>query len=87
MIGVGPFLPCDNTSLENYSSADFIFSLKVMALIRLLMPDINIPATTAMETICKNGRLKALQCGANVVMPAVAEYKYRKIILYIQIKL
>lgn len=78
MVGVGPFLPSDNTPLVNYSVADFTLSLKVMALIRLLMPDINIPATTAMETISKNGRLKALQCGANVVMPAIAEYKYRK---------
>ena len=36
---------------------------------RLLLPDINIPATTAMETLHPQGRLLALQCGANVVMP------------------
>ena len=39
-----------------------------MALTRLLLPDINIPATTAMETLAKSGQLFALQSGANVVM-------------------
>ena len=45
---------------------------------RLLLPDINIPATTAMETLHPQGRLLALQCGANVVMPNVTEGNYRK---------
>lgn len=78
MIGVGPFIPCENTPLANLKAGDFMLSLKTMALIRLLMPKINIPATTAMETLCKNGRIKALQSGANVIMPAIAEYEYRK---------
>lgn len=78
MIGVGPFIPCQNTPLESLETGDFTLSLKAMALIRLLMPFINIPATTAMETLYKDGRAKALQSGANVVMPAIADYKYRK---------
>ena len=45
---------------------------------RLLLPDINIPATTAMETLHPQGRLLALQCGANVVMPNVTATVYRK---------
>jgi biotin synthase len=49
-----------------------------MSIIRLLMPDINIPATTAMETLNPNGRIIALQSGANVVMPNVTEGEYRK---------
>ena len=44
---------------------------------RLLLPDINIPATTAMETLHPQGRLLALQSGANVVMPNVTETDYR----------
>ncbi|NLK67077.1 MAG: [FeFe] hydrogenase H-cluster radical SAM maturase HydE [Campylobacteraceae bacterium] len=78
MIGVGPFIPCENTPLANFKTDSFLLSLKAMAIIRLLMPEINIPATTAMETLCQNGRTMALQSGANVVMPAVAEYEYRK---------
>ena len=54
-------------------------SLKVMAITRLLLPTINIPATTAMESLNPNGRIIALQSGANVVMPNVTEGEYRKL--------
>ena len=50
-----------------------------MSLVRLLLPDINIPATTAMETLNKNGRIIALKGGANVVMPNVTEGEYRRL--------
>jgi biotin synthase len=49
-----------------------------MALTRIILPDINIPATTAMETLNPNGRIIALQSGANVVMPNVTTTEYRK---------
>lgn len=78
MIGVGPFIPHPQTPLKNCGHGSFILALKVMALTRLLLPDINIPATTAMETINPNGRIIALQSGANVVMPNVTEGDYRK---------
>ena len=50
-----------------------------MAVMRLLLPDINIPATTAMESLHPQGRILALQSGANVVMPNVTEGEYRKL--------
>jgi len=78
MIGVGPFIPHPNTPLKDKQPGVFNLALKVMAVTRLLMPDINIPATTAMETINPNGRIKALQSGANVVMPNATEGQYRK---------
>ncbi len=78
MIGVGPFIPNDNTPLKDMRGGTFELSLKVMALTRLLLPDINIPATTAMETLNPNGRVIALQSGANVAMPNVTEGAYRK---------
>lgn len=78
MIGLGPFIPHPQTPLKDVKNNPFILSLKVMALTRLLLPDINIPATTAMETINPNGRLIALQSGANVVMPNVTEGQYRE---------
>lgn len=78
MIGIGPFIPHPNTPLKNASQGNFTLSLKVMAITRLLLPDINIPATTAMETINQNGRTIALQAGANVVMPNVTVSEYRK---------
>jgi biotin synthase len=79
MIGVGPFIPNPDTPLKNEKGGTFELSLKVMAITRLLMPDINIPATTAMETLNINGRLIALRSGANVVMPNVTEGEYRKL--------
>lgn len=78
MIGIGPFISHPNTPLKHASNGSFNLALKVMALTRLMLPDINIPATTAMETLNPNGRLIALQCGANVVMPNVTEQRYHK---------
>jgi biotin synthase len=79
MIGIGPFIPNADTPLKDANSGDFHLSLKVMALTRILLKDINIPATTAMETLDKNGRIIALQAGANVVMPNITEGEYRKL--------
>ena len=78
MIGIGPFIPHPETPLKNSLKGDFNLALKVMALTRIIMPDINIPATTAMETLNPNGRIKALQSGANVVMQNVMTSEYRK---------
>ncbi|MBO5911639.1 MAG: [FeFe] hydrogenase H-cluster radical SAM maturase HydE [Elusimicrobiaceae bacterium] len=79
MAGIGPFIPHPHTPLgSEKSDGHFELSLKMMALMRLLLPDINIPATTAMETLHPQGRLLALQCGANVVMPNVTDTTYRK---------
>ncbi len=78
MIGIGPFIPHKNTPLGQDEGGSFELALKVMAITRLLMPDINIPATTAMETLNPNGRLIALQSGANVVMPNATEGDYRR---------
>lgn len=77
MIGIGPFIPHTHTPLKGSSSGSFNLALKVMALTRLLLPDINIPATTAMETLQSDGRILALQSGANVVMPNVTLEEYK----------
>jgi biotin synthase len=78
MIGVGPFIPNGDTPLKDEKGGTFELALKVMAITRLLLPDSNIPATTAMETLNKQGRIIALQSGANVAMPNVTEGEYRK---------
>lgn len=77
MIGIGPFIPHEQTPLNTAPKGDFWLALKVMALTRLNLPDIYIPATTAMETLNPNGRIIALQSGANVVMPNVTGLEYR----------
>lgn len=77
MIGIGPFIPHPHTPLKDAKAGDFTLALKVMALTRLVLKDINIPATTAMETLNPRGRIIALQSGANVVMPNVTTTEYR----------
>jgi len=77
MIGIGPFIAHPHTPLKNSSNGDFTLALKVMALTRILLKNINIPATTAMETLNSNGRIIALNSGANVVMPNVTFVDYR----------
>jgi biotin synthase len=79
MIGIGPFIPNQDTPLAKEAGGTFELARRVMAVIRLLLPDINIPSTTAMETLNKNGRIIGLQSGANVVMPNVTEGEYRKL--------
>lgn len=77
MIGIGPFIPHPETPLKDAQNGDFTLALKVMALTRILLKNINIPATTAMETLNPNGRIIALQSGANVVMPNVTSKEFR----------
>lgn len=78
MIGIGPLITHDRTPLAGLPNGDLTLSLKVLALTRLLLPDINIPATTAMETLQPDGRILALMSGANVVMPNVTDNAHRK---------
>lgn len=77
MVGIGPFIAHPDTPLKDSDNGSFTLALKVMALTRIMLPDINIPATTAMETLNPNGRIIALQSGANVVMPNVTSTEYR----------
>jgi biotin synthase len=78
MVGIGPFIPNPDTPLAEASGGTFDLACRMMSLTRLLLPDANIPATTAMETLQPDGRMLALQRGANVVMPNVTDTDYRK---------
>lgn len=78
MVGIGPFIPNPDTPLAEAAGGTFDLACRMMALTRLLLPDANIPATTAMETLQPDGRMLALQRGANVVMPNVTDTDYRK---------
>ena len=79
MAGIGPFIPHPCTPLADAAGGTLDQALRTMAVMRLLMPDINIPATTAMESLHPQGRMMALQAGANVVMPNVTEGEYRRL--------
>lgn len=79
MAGIGPFIPHPDTPLAKEKGGTLSLALRTMAIMRLLLPDINIPATTAMETLAPDGRVLALQAGANVVMPNVNTAEYKKL--------
>lgn len=78
MVGIGPFIPNAATPLGSAPAGDINLVLRMVSLIRLLLPQANIPATTAMETLLPTARLLALQCGANVIMPNVTEGEARE---------
>jgi biotin synthase len=91
MIGIGPFIPHPATPLgkgfqffpsvndEQVPNTELMV-YKAVALTRLVRPDANIPATTALATINKkNGRELGLQRGANVFMPNLTPLKYRRL--------
>lgn len=69
MLGIGPFIAHPDTPLHDAANGDLDMTMKTIAVARLLTGTTNIPATTATEVINQGGRLRALACGANVVMP------------------
>jgi len=71
MASAGPFLPHPDTPLAGQPAGDVNLSLRTMALMRLLLPRVNMPATSALEVATPQGRLLGLQAGANVIMPAI----------------
>lgn len=78
MAGIGPFIPHAQTPLKSCRGGTFEFTLKVLAAARLAVPRVHLPATTAMDAIHPDGRKRALQCGANVVMLNVTPVHYRR---------
>jgi biotin synthase len=81
MCGMGPFIPCDGTPMEKALSpfSDLLnMSLRMIAVLRIVMKDINIVASTAMETIHPQGRTLAIKAGANVIMPNINPLEHRR---------
>lgn len=78
MCGIGPFIPQKNTQFRNFSAGSVTKTLFLLSLIRLIEPNILLPATTALGTIQKGGREKGILSGANVVMPNLSPVEMRK---------
>lgn len=78
MVGIGPFLAHHNTPCGDDTSGGLGLTLKVLALLRIMLPEAHIPATTAMGSVEKGGRKKALRCGANVIMSNLTPVQYGK---------
>jgi biotin synthase len=83
MCGMGPYIEHADTPLIAYSgellplSERFDLTLKMIAIIRIMMKDINIVAATALQAIDPLGREKAIKIGANIIMPNITPGRYR----------
>jgi biotin synthase len=78
MCGIGPFIPHHNTPFRDEAKGSLELTLFLLSVIRLMLPDILLPATTALGTIDPKGREKGIMAGANVVMPNLAPVSVRK---------
>lgn len=84
MIGMGPYIPHPDTPLgENipvtseYMEQQLLLGLKMIAVTRLYLHDVNIASTTALQALAADGRERGLLAGANVIMPNATAVGYR----------
>lgn len=83
MVGMGPYIPHEDTPLYQHhevlwpTNDRFTMALKMIAVLRIIMKDINIAAATALQAIDPVGREKAVKIGANVIMPNITPGAYR----------
>lgn len=78
MIGIGPFIPHEDTPLGHEKGGTVEKTLVMVALTRLVVPHALLPSTTALGTLDPQGREKALKAGANVVMPNLSPTSVRE---------
>ena len=83
MVGIGPFIPHKDTPFKAEPAGSADFTAYLLSIIRLMLPDVLLPATTALNTIDPRGREKGIMAGANVVMPNLSPTDVRrKYLLY-----
>ncbi|PWJ69865.1 biotin synthase [Ruminococcaceae bacterium R-25] len=78
MIGIGPFIPHKDTVFADEKAGDLNLTLFLLSVIRLMLPTVLLPATTALGTINPRGRELGILAGANVVMPNLSPVGVRK---------
>ena len=79
MIGIGPFIPHHDTVYAKETAGSVELTLFLLSVLRILFPNVLLPATTALGTLDPGGREKGLMAGANVVMPNLSPVKNRKL--------
>jgi biotin synthase len=82
MLGMGPFIPHSETPLadalpEYNGDVQLELALKMIAVCRILLKDVNIASTTALQALKPDGREMGLLAGANIIMPNITDSKYR----------
>ena len=84
MVGMGPYIEHENTPLFQFQhklmprEERLNLALRMIAVLRIMMKDINIASATALQAIDKVGREKGIKVGANIIMPNLTPTKYRE---------
>jgi len=78
MCGIGPYIVHSETPFHNEQSGSFELTKLIVALVRIMLPNCMLPATTALASVNNNGRIEMLEAGANVVMPNLSPLELRK---------
>jgi biotin synthase len=78
MAGIGPFIPHSDTPFKDKKAGSVRLTLNILAVLRLMQPNLLIPATTALGTLDAHGRELGILAGANVVMPNLSPEDARK---------
>jgi biotin synthase len=78
MIGIGPFVSHRDTPFAECENGSVETTLRLIAILRLMHPEANIPATTSLGTLATDGREQGIMAGANVVMPNLSPVSQRK---------
>lgn len=78
MVGIGPFIAHNQTPFADKQSGTLELTLFLLGIIRLMLPNVLLPSTTALGTIDPQGREKGILAGANVVMPNLSPVAVRK---------
>lgn len=77
MVGIGPFLPHKDTPFREEAAGSLELTLYLLGLVRLLLPKVLLPATTALSTLHPDGRRRGILSGANVLMPNLSPAENR----------
>lgn len=78
MVGIGPFISHQDTPFHDASNGTLMQTLRLLGILRIMLPKALIPATTALATIDSMGREKGILAGANVIMPNLSPQEARK---------
>lgn len=78
MVGIGPFIPHKETPFKDFPAGSMDLTLFLIGILRLMLPNALIPATTALGTIHPKGREKGILSGSNVLMPNLSPIGVRK---------
>lgn len=78
MVGIGPFIPHKDTIYRDENAGSAALTLRLLAILRLMLPDVLLPATTALGTVLGDGRQQGMLHGCNVVMPNLSPEDVRE---------